>query len=120
MDPLGFPFEHYDAVGVWRDDEAGRPVDASGFLMETDVDGEVVGAVELAHRLAGSEQVDDCMVRQWFRYAYGRTESISRDTCSLDQLEQAFDGANYDIRELIVALTQTDAFLYTQVEEAAP
>ena len=122
LDPLGFGFENFDSTGRWRDEEAGRPVDASGFIEDTDVDGEFVGAVELAHRLAGSEQVSDCMVRQWFRYGYGRTESIRDDTCSLDQLERAFDGSDGDLRELVVALTQSDAFLYRAVDdtEASP
>jgi len=32
MDPVGFALENFDAVGRWRDYEAGRPVDASGGL----------------------------------------------------------------------------------------
>ena len=32
MDPLGFALENFDAVGRWRQDEAGTPVDASGSL----------------------------------------------------------------------------------------
>ena len=121
LDPIGFGFENFDSTGRWRDEEAGRAVDASGFLQDTDVDGEFVGAVELAHRLAGSEQVSDCMVRQWFRYGYGRTESIRDDTCSLDQLEDAFDSAGGDLRELVIALTQSDAFLYRAADtEGSP
>jgi len=118
MDPLGFGFEAFDAVGQWRDTEAGRPVDDSGELHDTDVDGEFDGAVDLAHRLADSDQVQGCMARQWFRYAHGRNEHDLEDNCSVDQLTEAFQGADLDIRELIVALTQTDAFLYTRVEDA--
>ena len=118
MDPLGFGFEAFDAVGQWRDTEAGRPVDDSGELHDTDVDGEFDGAVDLAHRLAESDQVQGCMARQWFRYAHGRNEHDLEDNCSVDQLTEAFQGADLDIRELIVALTQTDAFLYRRVEDA--
>lgn len=32
MDPIGFSFEHYDAVGRWRTMEDGRPIDAAGGL----------------------------------------------------------------------------------------
>lgn len=32
FDPLGFGLENYDAVGRWRDTEAGKPVDATGTL----------------------------------------------------------------------------------------
>ncbi len=32
MDPLGFGLENFDAVGRWRDEIGGKPVDASGVL----------------------------------------------------------------------------------------
>jgi len=32
MDPPGFALENYDAIGRWRDVEAGQTVDASGGL----------------------------------------------------------------------------------------
>jgi len=32
MDPVGFSLENYDAVGRWRTDETGAPIDASGNL----------------------------------------------------------------------------------------
>ena len=33
MDPIGLALENYSAIGVWRDTEKGRPIDASGELM---------------------------------------------------------------------------------------
>jgi hypothetical protein len=32
MDPLGFGLENYDAIGAWRDQEQGKPVDSSAEL----------------------------------------------------------------------------------------
>ncbi len=32
MDPIGFALENYDAVGRWRSEDAGAPIDASGSL----------------------------------------------------------------------------------------
>jgi hypothetical protein len=37
MDPVGFSLENFDAVGRWRDLEAGEPVDASGGLPDGSV-----------------------------------------------------------------------------------
>ena len=34
MDPVGFAFEHYDAVGRWRDADGEAPIDASGTLFD--------------------------------------------------------------------------------------
>ncbi len=32
MDPVGFALENYDAIGRWRDHDAGQPIDVSGGL----------------------------------------------------------------------------------------
>src|SRR5205085_10522554 len=32
LDPLGFAFENYDAIGAWRDQDGPHPIDASGVL----------------------------------------------------------------------------------------
>jgi hypothetical protein len=111
MDPIGFGFEHYDGIGKWRDLDHGIEVDASGELVQTDIDGEFDGAVELAQKLAQSEQVRECVATQWFRFGYGRAEQ-PEDACNLERVQTAFATANYDIKELLVALTQTDAFMY--------
>ena len=111
LDPIGFGFEHYDGIGRWRDMEGGQPVDGSGALSGTDVDGAFDGAVQLAGKLAHSTDVQACYATQWFRFGYGRGETDA-DGCSLNQLTTSFVAANGDVRELIVALTQTDAFRY--------
>jgi hypothetical protein len=112
FDPIGFGFENYDAVGRFRTTENGFDVDASGELAASDVDGPFVGPRQLGEKLAGSEQVAQCVARQWFRFSYGRTESAELDACNLDSLDQAFADSGYDMRELLVSLTQTDAFLF--------
>ncbi|HVJ20899.1 MAG TPA: DUF1588 domain-containing protein, partial [Polyangiaceae bacterium] len=74
MDPIGFAFEHYDAVGRYRDVDGGKPVDAQGELVGTDVAGTFDGVPELGQRLVASEDVRRCVATQWFRYAFGRGE----------------------------------------------
>lgn len=110
-DSIGFAFEHYDAAGRWRDTENGLAIDSKGALYDTDVDGEVKDAIELAEKLASSEQVMACAVNTWFRYGHGRAQSED-DACSLEQARKVFQSSGGDLRELIVALVQTDAFLY--------
>jgi hypothetical protein len=42
MDPVGFALENFDAVGAWRTQEPGGPIDASGQLADgTKIDGVV-------------------------------------------------------------------------------
>ena len=119
MNPIGFIFEHYDGVGQWRDEQNGKPIDAVGDVVLTDdIDGTYDGAVELAEALAESEQVRECVASQWFRFGYNRTVT-PEDRCSMDQLVETFAASGYDIKELLVGLTQTNAFLYRRAVVAA-
>jgi len=112
MNPIGFIFEHYDGVGQWRDQQNGKDIDAVGEVVQTeDIDGTYDGAIELARALAGSTQVQECVSSQWFRFAYNRSVTPV-DTCSIEQINERFAASNFNIRELLVALTQTNAFLY--------
>ena len=117
MNPIGFIFEHYDGVGQWRDQQNGKDIDAVGEVVQTDdIDGEYDGALELASALAASTQVQECVSSQWFRFAYNRTVT-QEDSCSVEQLNDAFRSSNFNVRALLVALTQTNAFLYRRVVE---
>jgi mono/diheme cytochrome c family protein len=40
MDPIGFSLENFDAIGQWRTDDGGSPIDPAGFLVDgTKMDG---------------------------------------------------------------------------------
>lgn len=112
MDPIGFGFESFDAIGRFRTEENGAAIDSSGELTNADVAGTFEGVSELAGMLSNSAEVEACYRTQWFRYAYGRGELVDDDQCSLDQLDQALSASGGNVRELLVALTQTDTFLY--------
>ncbi len=116
IDPVGFGFEAYDALGRYRATENGHALDVSGDVKGSDVAGAFEGAVELTNKLADSTQVRSCVVAQWFRFAYGRGETPD-DRCTLAKLEREFAASGLKIQDLLVALTQTDAFLY---REGAP
>jgi len=119
LDPVGFGFEHYDAIGTWRATERSLPIDAKGTLLGTeDANGAFDGAVELAARLSTSQQVRRCIVKQWFRAALGRVEQ-PEDTASLETTYQAFARAGFDVRELIVAIATSDAFRHTGFDQGS-
>jgi hypothetical protein len=111
MDPVGFGLENFDAVGAWRDTENGALIDASGSVPNLPGSGPFAGPVELAKALAASEDAMTCFTDQWFTFAYGRAIAAP-DACATASLHQAFSKAGYNVRELLLALTQTDAFLY--------
>ncbi len=111
MDPLGFAFEHFDAAGRYRDNDKNQPIDASGSLQETDVDGDFINGVELSMRLARSETVQTCVATQWIRNALGRDES-SDDEKTLSQLRCGTTEKEGRFVDMLAAFTHTDAFRY--------
>lgn len=114
MDPIGLALENYDALGRWREQENGFPIDASGELKGTDVDGPFLGGVALGRKLAGSKKVADCAVRQLFRFGYGRYD-VAEDAPTIDHLAAAFDTSHQKVLDLLVAMTQVPAFMQLQV-----
>jgi len=77
IDPLGFAFEEFDSMGVYREVE--RPKDGADLDVDSsvevnlglDFDGAFDGSNELALALANSAAVRDCFARQIFRSAAG-------------------------------------------------
>ena len=110
IDGIGFSFEHYDSLGRFRTEDNGYPVDASGELVGTDVDGPVTSGVDLAERLAISRTAHDCMVTQWYRYAMHRDEQ-PEDEPTLQQLRDAFWDGGGVVPNLLVDLVSSPAFL---------
>jgi 2-keto-3-deoxy-L-rhamnonate aldolase RhmA len=123
MNPIGFGFENFDGIGLWRDTQNGKPIDSTGEITATDsLDGTFAGPVDLAGKLAASSEVAECVSSQWFRFSYNRTVTQD-DACTLDEVNEVFADSGYDLRELVVALTQAETFLYRHqvvVEGGAP
>ncbi|HZM97132.1 MAG TPA: DUF1592 domain-containing protein [Vicinamibacterales bacterium] len=70
MDPIGLALENFDAVGVWRTQEAGATIDASGELADGS---RINGAVELrASLLKRPEVLVGTMTEKLVTYALGR------------------------------------------------
>jgi hypothetical protein len=114
IDGIGFGLENYDQNGRFRQAEQGIPIDVQGNIIgarDPSLVGAFNGPMELAHKLAASPQARDCVATQWFRYAMGRIET-NQDACSVTQAQTAFAASNGSFKELLVALTQTDAFVY--------
>jgi hypothetical protein len=114
INELGFAFEHYDAVGRWQDAElaTGATIDASAQLSQAGegLDGAVDGAIELSARLAKSPAVAECATRKWFEVALRRSP-VELDACSLQKI-QAKVADTRSIRELLLAMVESDAFLH--------
>ena len=89
MDPLGLALEHYNAIGQWRDDDHGSPIDSAGRL----VTGEhFADADALAKIIAGPRRIDfhRCLADKMLIYALGRGLEYF-DTPAVDRIVAALD-----------------------------
>ena len=120
MDPIGYGFEAFDALGRYRTVDGSGPIDASGEIVSTEhTDGTFENAEELIDMLASSEDVQRCVTVQWVRNTLRRTEG-DEDQCGIDQVQAAFEESGHDLRELVVALVQADFFMYRAGGTEAP
>jgi len=122
MDPVGLALENYDAVGLYRTSEKttiegvnyDTPIDATGSV--PGIAGTASTPVDLMKILATSEEMNTCFADHWMEFAYGRSLDNDVDACNQQTLESAFKKANYSVKELLLALTQTDGFRYRSAE----
>ncbi|MDA1093132.1 MAG: DUF1592 domain-containing protein [Acidobacteria bacterium] len=70
MDPVGFSLENFDAIGRWRDTEAGRPIDATGSFPGGAAFNGVAGLEQTL--LARSDLFVATLVEKLMTYALGR------------------------------------------------
>jgi len=114
MDPLGMPFEMFNHLGLYREKEYGKPVDATGEIIHSGdpkLDGKVNNALEMIQKLADSERVEQVFVRHVFRFWMGRNENIN-DGPVLQAAHKAYKQSGGSMKALLTSLLTSDAFLY--------
>jgi hypothetical protein len=110
MDPIGLGLENYDAVGQYRETDAGKPIDAAGKLPNGDT---FAGAKELEARVAQSPQFARCALSKLYTYALGRPPVASPehlDGPTLDALVQTLVASNYSLNAVIHQIATSPTF----------
>ena len=119
LNPWGFVFERFDALGRVRPTEVVRN-DTGGVLGEKPIDTAVVarldGMAERAISTAAQAQqyvldsgaFEGCFARNYFRYAFGRADTASDATVIETVRHQAANGAN--LRSLFASIVTRDEF----------
>jgi len=116
LNGFGFGLENYDAAGHYRSSEDGLPIDASGSIQGTDVDGPFVGGIELSSALGRSEVVHRCAVERWVRYALGRAPVVA-ELPTVASLTDAFTKSDGDVRALLRGIATSPTFRMRRVGE---
>jgi len=111
IDPIGFGFEHFDAVGRWRVMDGEHVVDASGEVKQTqETDGPYDGAIEMAALLGGSAEVQRCYAEQWAEFSLGVSERDGLE-CIEEDLQEALVSADGRLDSLVHALVESPHFV---------
>ena len=109
IDPLGFALENYDALGRWRTEDGGKPVDARATLPDgTTFEGpDQLKAVLLAQKKLFVRNLANKMLG----YALGRGLTL-KDSCVVDTIVSEVENQNYSAASLVNAVVMSVPFRY--------
>lgn len=123
IDPIGLGFEQYNPIGAFEEKMVlrlggRRNTPATTIELEVDTRAHVQGMEnsnfstpkELGRILADSKACQKCLVKQVFRYAFGRAETED-DQPTLDAVFDKFRKSGFRFQELLVAMATSDLFL---------
>ena len=107
MDPLGFGFENFDAIGAWRDKDGDDPVDPSGELPSGQ---KFRGPKELKTILRGRDKdFVHCLAEKLLTYAIGRGVEYY-DACAVEAIVERSARGGYRFHDLIHEVVKSDPF----------
>jgi hypothetical protein len=87
INPLGFAFEGFDALGRTRTEQGALAVDTHTVPRITPSDERASnGPAELAALMVQSGKLEACLARNYFRFTFGRSEDVALDGCALERL----------------------------------
>ena len=113
VDPLGFALENYDAIGAWREQVGGEPVDNKGRLPGT---GEFEGVDGLKAVLKGRrDQFVRNMAVQSLGYALGRKIEYE-DELAVQQICQSLRQEDFRFSTLVRSVVMSRPFQYRRDE----
>lgn len=115
IDPLGFALDNYDVLGLWRETDAGMPIDASGELPDGS---RIDGAAGLKKILLDRK---DLFLRnlatKMLGYALGRGLTLE-DRCAVDQIVDAVKREDFKAQTLVREVVWSIPFRYQPARKA--
>jgi hypothetical protein len=130
IDPIGFGFENFDAIGRFRDKHVIRiyptfdemknktktsptvhklDIDAAGFIQGMP-NSQFKSPKEAGRILASDPGCQKCIVKMMFRYALGRPETEA-DQASIETALEQFRSSQFRFKNLIIAIATSEPFL---------
>ena len=116
MDPIGFAFENFDPVGVWREKDGQATIDASGVLP----DGRTFNGPDGLKQLLKARKTPfvRCVAEKMLTYATGRGLEYY-DRRAVDKIMTALGKDDYRFSTLLAEIVKSDPFqMRTKTGEA--
>lgn len=108
MDPIGLPFESFDAIGQFRTEENGVTIETYGAIDGVEFD-DINGFYPV---LRDTPKLTTCLVRKLYMHAVGRLFARSEGEL-LEALEADFANSEYDVVTLMRNIALTHGFRFT-------
>lgn len=109
IDPYGVAFENYDAVGRFRNDYKGNPIDSKSKLPDgVEVDG--IKGIKDYLLTKKKDEVTKSVVEHLFAYALGRDVSFS-DEKELNSIVAKVKADNYKFKTVLEEIIKSNSFL---------
>ncbi len=118
INPIGFSLEHYDALGQYREEEGGQPVNSADvYTFESGEQLAFDDAIGLSAQLASSVEVHACYIQQLLEYLLGR-DLEAQDMELVAQYAQESVDQGLSIREIILRVVESKSFRYRVAQGA--
>ncbi|MES2709774.1 MAG: DUF1592 domain-containing protein [Verrucomicrobiota bacterium] len=116
INPLGFTLEHYDALGRWRTEDNGKPVNAaSDFPDDEGAPVPLKSAQDVAAFAIGSGSAHRTFIRHLFQHTV-KQPTGAYGSGTMSALEKKFTDSGFSVRELLVRSAVTAAVQGLPVE----
>lgn len=118
INPIGFAFESFDALGQLRDTDNGKPVDTAGEYQFADGLKGFDDAKGLMQLLAQSPQAHACFAEHLMQFTLGR-DLVEADRPLVDRLEAASLASARSIKDLVLSVVTDPGFSHRPTSTVA-
>jgi hypothetical protein len=109
MDPIGFAFENYDAIGAWRDQDGPHAIETAASLPDGS---SFKGPVELrALMLSRKDDFIRCLTEKMVTFALGRGVEYY-DASTIKSIRKALADNEYRVSTLVTEIAKSYPFQY--------
>jgi hypothetical protein len=117
MDPIGFALENFDAVGVWRTNDSGFPIDATGQMFDG---AKLNGPASLRQAVLNhSDAFLSTFTESLLAYGLGRVIDY-RDMPVVRAIDREADKDNHRFSDYILGIVNSPPFLMRRTEDPGP